>query len=68
MVAAGAEATGCERIPTLAAAISEIFRKTTRPAEPTVRRFRLPFAEGATDATEVGTLRLLLSFLGHYPI
>ncbi len=56
MVAAGAAATRAEGIPTLATAIGKIFRMTTRPAEPAVRRFRLPFAEGAANASEIRSL------------
>ena len=56
MVAAGAAATCGERIPTLAAAIGKIFWMTTRPAEPAVRRFRLPFAEWAANASEIRSL------------
>ena len=56
MVAAGAAATRVEAIPTLAAAIGKKFWMTTRPAEPTVRRFRLPLAEWTTDAAEIEDL------------
>ena len=56
MAAAGAATTRRESVPTRAAAISEIFRMTTTRAEPAVRRFRLPFAERAADASEIRSL------------
>lgn len=66
MAAAGTKTARGECIPAGAATIGEKFRIAARRAEPAMRRLRLPFAQRAANAVEVGEISFLLGFLGEY--
>jgi hypothetical protein len=55
MSTAGTAPTRAERIPTRAASIGKKFGIIAWRAKPTVRRFRLPFAQRTADAIEIGS-------------
>lgn len=64
MAATGTKAVRGKCIPAGAATFFEEFWIVARRTIPAMRRLRLPFAERAADAAEVGKISFLLAFLG----